>query len=159
MVIGDGKLGQLIAQTLHLRGCFLHVAGRHDHKLHLLKKQGIATFKPDGIEERSYDFSVECTGNPDGFTLARKALRPKGTLIMKSTYASELTMDASSLVVDEITLVGSRCGPFPEAIKLLSKEKVDVKPLIQGNFKVDQGLEAFEHANKPGMLKVIVSFK
>jgi threonine dehydrogenase-like Zn-dependent dehydrogenase len=118
LVVGDGKLGQLIARTLAPTGADLLVAGRHDKKLDLLRAAGIRAGTADEVENGRFDLAVECTGNPEGFTVARRALRPRGTLVLKSTYAGELRLDAASLVVDEITLVGSRCGPFAPALQL-----------------------------------------
>lgn len=154
LVVGDGKLGQLIAQTLALTGCKLVVAGRHRSKLALLERRGIAT--AERTAPRSFDVAVECTGDPAGFAIARSALRARGTLVMKSTYAGELTFNASSLVVDEITLIGSRCGPFEPALRLLEEGAVDVKPLVQATYALDDGLAAFEHAQRTGVLKVLV---
>lgn len=153
LVVGDGKLGQLIAQTLALTGCRLTVVGRHASKLALLAVREIETTEMVA-EGRRFDVAVDCTGNADGFALARKALRPRGTLVMKSTYAGDLTVNASSLVVDEITLIGSRCGPFAPALRLLESGAVDVRPLIQSSFALEDGLAAFEEAQKPGALKV-----
>ncbi|HEY9803957.1 MAG TPA: zinc-binding dehydrogenase, partial [Leptolyngbyaceae cyanobacterium] len=102
------------------------------------------------------DIVVECTGNPEGFAIARQALRPRGTLVLKSTYAGNLSLDASSLVVDEITLIGSRCGPFPPALELLANAKVDVEPLINAHYPLSQGLSAFEEAQRRGVLKVLL---
>jgi threonine dehydrogenase-like Zn-dependent dehydrogenase len=156
VVVGDGKLGQLIAQTLSLTGCELTVIGRHRSKLELLSARGIATAGRVELEPGRFDVAVECTGNAEGFALARRALRPRGTLVLKSTYAGELTVDVSSVVVDEITLVGSRCGPFAPALDLLAKGEVDVEPLIQARYRLQEGLEAFAHAARPGVLKVLV---
>ena len=139
LVVGKGKLGSLIAQTLTLTGCRLTVAGRND--------------TPSG----SFDVAVECSGNPEGFEKARRALRPRGTLVMKSTYAGALTVNASSLVVDEITLVGSRCGPMAKALKLLAERAVDVRPLLHAAYPLEDALAAFEHAQRPGVLKVLLS--
>jgi threonine dehydrogenase-like Zn-dependent dehydrogenase len=99
---------------------------------------------------------VECTGNPEGFAIARSALRPRGTLVMKSTYAGNLNVNMSSLVVDEITLIGSRCGPFAPALRLLAERKVDVRPLIHATYPLDDALTAFEYAQRPGVLKCII---
>jgi threonine dehydrogenase-like Zn-dependent dehydrogenase len=150
LVVGDGKLGQLVAQTLALTGCELLVIGRHPEKLALLKARGIQTGLADAVKERTFDIVVECTGNPEGFAIARQALRPRGTLVLKSTYAGNLSLDASSLVVDEITLIGSRCGPFPPALELLATAKVDVETPL------NQGLSAFEAAQGRGVLKVLL---
>ena len=140
LVVGHGKLGSLIAQTLALTGCSLFVVGRGD-----------AAPPP-----KSFDIAVECSGNPEGFATARAALRPRGTLVMKSTYAGELTFNASSLVVDEITLVGSRCGPFQPAIALLAEKKVDVRPLLHATYVLGNAIAAFEHAQRPGVRKIMI---
>jgi threonine dehydrogenase-like Zn-dependent dehydrogenase len=156
LVVGDGKLGQLIAQSIALTGCRLLVIGRHRSKLDLLARRGIETAEsvPQG---RRFDVAVDCTGNAEGFSVARKSLRPRGTLVMKSTYAGDLTVNASSLVVDEITLIGSRCGPFAPALRLLESRAVDVRPLIRATFPLAGGVAAFAEAQKPGALKVLIA--
>lgn len=156
LVVGDGKLGQLVAQTLALTGCDLLVIGRHCQKLANLEARGIKTGLVEAATEGAFDISVECTGNPKGFAIARQALRARGILVLKSTYAGKLTFDASSLVVDEITLIGSRCGSFTPAIELLAQHKVDVQSLIQAHYPVTEGLAAFEHAKRQGVLKVLL---
>lgn len=156
LVVGDGKLGQLIAQTLALAGCRLFVVGRHENKRELLRRRGIATVTSREVEESGFDLSVECTGSPGGFELARSALRPRGTLVMKSTYAGRLNLDAAPVVVDELTIVGSRCGPFSPAVDLLSSGAVDVAPLISDRLPIADGLEAFERATRPGALKILL---
>jgi len=163
LVVGDGKLGQLVARVLRLSTPYLCVAGRHTHKLALLADLGIDTVAVDDEPEgalaralRRFDTVVECTGNPAGFALARRALRPRGTLVMKSTYAGKLTVDASALVVDEITLVGSRCGPFAPALELLATGAVHVEDLIADRYPLSAGLAAFEHARRRGTLKVLL---
>lgn len=156
LVVGDGKLGQLVAQTIALTGCELLVVGRHPEKLANLGARGITTGLATDVKDRFFDISVECTGNPEGFAIARRALRPRGTLVLKSTYAGNLNLDVSSLVVDEITLIGSRCGPFPAALQLLATEQVDVKPLIHARYHLSDGLAAFEHAQSRGVLKVLL---
>ncbi|AFY41456.1 alcohol dehydrogenase catalytic domain-containing protein [Nostoc sp. PCC 7107] len=156
LVVGDGKLGQLVAQTLALTGCDLLALGRHPEKLANLAARGIKTGLIDAVTDKAFDISVDCTGNPEGFAIARRALRPRGTLVMKSTYAGNLSLDASSLVVDEITLIGSRCGPFPAALELLAAEKVDVKPLIYAHYPLTEAIAAFEEAQRRGVLKVLL---
>jgi len=155
LLVGDGKLGQLIAQTVALTGCRLLVAGRHRAKLELLENRGIetATAVPEG---RRFDIAIDSTGNAEGFAAARKALRPRGTLVMKSTYAGALTVNASSLVVDEITLIGSRCGPFAPALDLLASRAVDVRPLIRNTYALHDAVAAFAEAEQPAALKVLV---
>lgn len=142
LLVGHGKLGRLIAQTLALTGCQLTVVGRNDAV-------------PASLGGR-FDIAVECSGNPEGFATARNALRPAGTLVMKSTYAGNLNLNMSSLVVDEITLVGSRCGPFAPALELLASKRIDVSNLIHATYPLDDALAAFEHAQQPGVLKVLI---
>jgi len=156
LVVGDGKLGQLVAQTLILTGCTLSVAGRHEAKLGLLAARGIDTTRDDGVDPGAFDVAVECTGNPEGFSIAQRALRPRGTLVLKSTYAGALTLDASAVVVNELTLVGSRCGPFAPALDLLARGRVAVEPLIHARYPLARATDAFEHAQRPGVLKVLV---
>ncbi|MGZ5473618.1 MAG: MDR/zinc-dependent alcohol dehydrogenase-like family protein [Thermoanaerobaculia bacterium] len=156
LVIGDGKLGQLVARSLALTGCRLTSTGRHRDKLALLERLGIPTLDPAAVGPHSFDITVECSGSPTGFALARTALRPRGTLVMKSTYAGDLTVNASSLVVDEITLMGSRCGPFTPALKLLAEGKIDPTDLIHGRYSLNDGIAAFEEAQRAGVLKVLV---
>jgi threonine dehydrogenase-like Zn-dependent dehydrogenase len=156
LVVGDGKLGQLVALSLALTGCGLAVTGRHREKLALLERAGIRTIEAPEIAARSFDVAVECSGSASGFALARQALRARGTLVMKSTYAGELTVNASSLVVDEISLIGSRCGPFAPALELLAENRIDPRPLIHARYALSDAVSAFEHAQRPGVLKVLV---
>lgn len=159
LVVGDGKLGQLVAQTLALTGCELLVIGRHAEKLAHLQAQQIATGLAEAVTERAFDIAVECTGNPEGFAITRRALRPRGILVLKSTYAANLSLDISSIVVDEITLLGSRCGPFDKALKLLSEHKINVESLIQAKYPLQQGLAAFKQAQQRGVLKVLLDME
>jgi threonine dehydrogenase-like Zn-dependent dehydrogenase len=156
LVVGDGKLGQLIAQTLAVTGCTLTVVGHHPQKLDLLAKRGITMRLASDVRSEKFDVAVECTGNPDGLALARSALRPRGTLVLKSTYAGDLTLDASAIVVDEITMVGSRCGPFPPALELLARHHVDVEPLIHARYPLADAEAAMGRAREPGVLKVLL---
>ncbi|HUP24541.1 MAG TPA: alcohol dehydrogenase catalytic domain-containing protein [Thermoanaerobaculia bacterium] len=163
LVVGDGKLGQLVAQTLSLVGCDLLVLGRHERKLGLLQAEGIRTKLASAVaaggeepEDSSFDVAVECTGNAEGFAVARRALRARGVLVMKSTYAGRLTLDASALVVDELTLVGSRCGPFGPALRLLAEGLIEVTPMISASFPLGGAREALEYAERPGTLKVLL---
>lgn len=156
MVLGAGKLGQLIARSLALTGCDLHVFDRNESKLNVLSNMGISTGHVDTIPDSVFDISVECTGSPDGFNIARRSLRPLGTLVMKSTYASNLTLDVSDLVVDEITLIGSRCGPFDLALDMLINKQIEVEDLIHARYPLRQGLDGFETAKQPGILKVLL---
>jgi len=156
IVVGDGKLGQLVSQTLALTGCDLLTVGRHQSKLDLLDTLGIRTSLTESVESHAFDIAVECTGNAEGFLVARGSLRPRGTLVMKSTYVGELTWDASSVVVDEITVLGSRCGKFEPALRLLSEHRLEIDPLIHACYPLADGLAAFEHAQRNGVLKVLM---
>jgi threonine dehydrogenase-like Zn-dependent dehydrogenase len=156
LVVGDGKLGQLVSQSIALTGCELLVVGRHDAKLALLAGRGIATVRADGVAPGRFDVAVECTGNPDGFAVAVRALRARGTLVLKSTYAGALTFDAAGVVVNELTLVGSRCGPFAPALRLLAERRVAVEPLIHARYPLRAAIAAFAHAQREGVLKVLL---
>jgi threonine dehydrogenase-like Zn-dependent dehydrogenase len=156
VVVGDGKLGLLAAQVLALTGCELAVLSRQEarlaQRLEALDLRAVSTAVDDG----SCDVAVDCTGQPAGFEAARRALRPRGTLVLKSTYAGSLTMDAAALVVDEINLVGSRCGPFAPALRLLAEKRVRVAPMIAGRFVLDEAVAAMAHAEERGVLKVLL---
>ena len=156
LLIGAGRLGQLVAQTLALTGCDLRVVARHPHQKALLEARQIRLISEDEVQPRRWDVVVEATGSPSGFGLARQALRPRGTLVLKSTYRGESTVNWSPFVVDEITIVGSRCGPFAPALRLLERGEVDPTVLIAERFPLGQALEAYENAKKPGMLKVLI---
>ena len=156
LVVGHGKLGRLIVQTLALTGCRMQVAGRQRQKLVLPDSTSIDIELAEETPPGSFDIVVECTGDSTGFEVARRALRPRGHLVMKSTYAGQLEVDASALVVDEITLVGSRCGPFGPALRLLESGRVDVSSLIGARFSLRDGLQALERARLPGSLKVLI---
>jgi threonine dehydrogenase-like Zn-dependent dehydrogenase len=140
VVLGPGRLGQLVARTLALTGCDLRVIGRNSQP----------------PPEREADVVVECTGRPEGLAAARRAVRPRGTIVLKSTYASAVPLDLSEVVVDEVTLVGSRCGPFPRALELLTSGAVDVAPLVHARYPLSEAAVAFEHAARPGVLKVLL---
>ena len=156
VVIGAGKLGNLVAQTLAATGCRLLVVGRSPRPLALLAERGIATAAAFGIEPRQADLAVECTGNPEGLDLARRAVRPRGTIVLKSTYRGKAAIDMAPFVVDEITLVGSRCGPFAPALAILARGDVDPRPLVEARYPLADAVAAFAHAARPGALKVLV---
>lgn len=156
VVLGDGKLGLLVAQVLALMGCDLLAVGRHREKLAILARRGIPTVLESEAEGLAADVVVECTGRPEGFAAARRILRPRGTLVLKSTYHGRVEADLTGLVVDEITLVGSRCGPFPPALRMLERGLVDVRSLISAVYPLAQGVEAFARAAEPGVLKVLL---
>jgi len=162
-VLGDGRLGLLVAQALSRTGCALTALGRTQTKLAILTERKIPTARTDNplqlahLRKHPADLVVEVTGHPDGFALARSLVRPGGILALKSTFAGDMpSFDISSLVVDEITLLGSRCGPFAPAIRLLAAGAVTVQPLIHARYNLGDGLAALSHAGQPGVLKVLI---
>ncbi len=157
IVLGDGKLGLLVAAVLRLNGCRVLLMGKHPEKLDIARKWGMdAALAGEAQPEGLADIVVECTGSPSGFAIARRLVRPRGTIVLKSTFAGDLGFNASTLVVDEITLIGSRCGPFAPAIRILQEGLVDPRQLISATNRFVDGLEAIEHASRPGVLKVLL---
>ena len=156
LVLGAGRLGQLVAQVLALTGCELTVVARHEAQRELLRQQKIALLDQAQVPTGAADLVVEATGAPEGFALARQAVRPRGTVVLKSTYAEELSINVSAVVVDELTLVASRCGPFAPALRLLRQRRVDPTPLIQARYPLEQGAEAVAHAGREGVMKVLM---
>jgi threonine dehydrogenase-like Zn-dependent dehydrogenase len=156
LLVGAGRLGQLIAQTLALTGCDLHVLARHPHQKTLLESRQIRLISEESLQPRRWDVVVEATGSPSGFEVARRAVRPRGTLVLKSTYRGDMIVNWSPFVVDEITTLGSRCGPFGPALRLLERAQVDPTILIAGRYPLANALEAIAAAQQPGMLKVLL---
>jgi threonine dehydrogenase-like Zn-dependent dehydrogenase len=156
LVVGDGKLGLLVAQVVALTGCRLKAVGHHPDKLAILARRGIATALERAVGDEQADVVVECTGHPEGLAAARRWVRPQGTVVLKSTYAGLVETDLSDLVVREVRLVGSRCGPFPPALRLLARGWVDVESLVTAEYALDEGLAALAHAGQRGVLKVLL---
>jgi threonine dehydrogenase-like Zn-dependent dehydrogenase len=156
LLVGDGKLALIIAQVLHTTGCMLCCLGKHPAKLQLLQPLGIETQLLSTYTPRQFDMVVEASGSPDGFYLALQSLRPRGTLILKSTYAGELLWNPAQLVIDEITLVGSRCGRFAVAIPFLQEHPLPLSALITQTFGLSAALDAFHCAQQTGVLKVLL---
>ena len=160
-VIGDGKLGLLCAMVLATVPCDLLVIGKHQSKLDILRNVGIRVRAIGGASDpeqspRDADVVVECTGSALGFESARRMLRPRGTLVLKSTYEGLLECNMTMVVVDEITVIGSRCGPFAAALRLLETKRVNVAPLIHARFPLEDGARAFDKAREKGVLKVLL---
>ena len=155
-LVGDGKLGLLIAQVLRLPGCEVTMVGRHPERWDLLHRQGITTCRPEQAEGW-YDVVVDVTGNPEGLKTSRRLVRPRGRLVMKSTVAAETQLDLTMLVVDEIQLIGSRCGPFPAALRLLQRGLIETAPLITATYPLDDAMTAF--AASRGTLKVLLQME
>jgi threonine dehydrogenase-like Zn-dependent dehydrogenase len=157
LVVGAGRLGQLIARTLALAGCALEVVARHPRQRALVAARGIAAVAEEEVRERSADCVVEASGSPAGLALARRAVRPGGTIVLKSTYHAQPALDLARLVVDEITLAGSRCGPFAAALRLLASRALDPRDLIDAAYPREQGEVAFAAAALPGALKILLA--
>jgi len=159
-VLGDGRLGLLVAQVLRNAGCPVRVIGKHPDKLALCEKWSIRSRPLADISPRhDQDVIVDCTGSPAGLELALAMLRPRGTLVLKSTTAAGKPLNLAPVVIDEITIIGSRCGPFREALRALAEKSVDVVSLIHRRMKLDQAVEAMELAARPGVLKVLLTME
>ena len=157
VVLGDGKLGLLAAQVLAAAGARVLAVGRHDDKLAILRRRGIATTRLDAWDRARVDVVVEATGSADGFALAVAATRPRGTLVLKSTVAHGAPLNLAPVVIDELTIVGSRCGPFAPALDALARGLVDVRALISARLPLRDGVEALRRAAQPGVLKVLLN--
>jgi len=161
-VLGDGKLAQLIARVLQAAGSKVTLYGKHEAKLQLARKAGIATKRVRGDASdlkrvrETYRLVVEATGSPTGLTLAQQMTQPRGTLLLKSTFHGAAPVETWPIVVKEITVVGSRCGPFAKAIALLRSGKVDPTPLISRTFSLEDGPKAIRYAQQPGVMKVLL---
>jgi len=156
LVLGDGKLGMLIAQVLHRVGARVLAVGKHDEHLAILRERGIATVAFDAWDRTKRDLVVEATGSKAGFSLAVGATRPRGTLVLKTTVADRESLNLAPLVIDEITVVGSRCGPFEPALAALADGSVDVASMIQARMPLEDGVAALDRAGARGALKVVL---
>lgn len=159
VVIGDGKLGQLVARVLAMTGCKLTMVGKHPEKMKHIEDLGIECKEPNEVHESAlshYDIAVEASGSQHGLDLALKLVRPRGCIILKSTIHDSVAFDTSRLVVDEITLIGSRCGRFAPALDLLANGKVEVNQLITAEYSLSEGIAAIEMAQKKNSLKVLL---
>jgi threonine dehydrogenase-like Zn-dependent dehydrogenase len=160
-IIGDGKLGLLCAQTMALSGASTLLIGKHAEKLRIAERRGIETTTPKAAakRKREFDVVVEASGSPSGFVGALELLRPRGTLVLKSTFQGPGKIDEidqARLVVDEISIVGSRCGRFQPALDLLKKGAIDIDSLISEEYPLTRGVHAMERAGKKGVLKVLL---
>jgi 2-desacetyl-2-hydroxyethyl bacteriochlorophyllide A dehydrogenase len=158
-VIGDGRLGLLVAQVLHNAKAHVTVIGKHAWKLDLARGWGmkVASFDDEGIPARRFSVVVEASGSPAGLDQAFRLVAPRGTVVMKSTFHGQAQVDTTQLVVDEITLLGSRCGDFRRALELLARGRVKVQPLVSKTFPLEAGLEAFQYLNTASCLKVLLA--
>jgi len=156
-LLGDGKLGLLVAQVLQAHGARVHLFGRHREKMRLVEKTGVTTeLIPKKLPERAHGWVVDATGSAEGLRAAVAMCEPRGTIILKSTVHGLVTIDTAPVIVNEVTLVGSRCGRFEPAIRLLASGKVDVAPMISAGFPLNRAPEAFKKAATKGVLKVLL---
>ena len=163
-VLGDGRLGNLCAQVLAHESDHVTVVGKHASKLTLLERAGIATRLLNAIDSedagthswQDVDIVVDCTGSASGLTTALNMVRPRGTIVLKTTIAGAQTLSLAPVVVDEVTIIGSRCGPFDRALEALAARSIDVRSLIHDRFNLSDGVRALERAAEPGVLKVLL---
>lgn len=152
-VLGDGKLGLLVAQALAVAGAPVTLYGRHERKLRLAAAWGVAI----GISDaEKYPIVVDCSGSAAGLEQAIRMTRPLGRLVMKSTVQDAVKLDMAPVIVNEISLIGSRCGRFEPAIELLASKKIDVEDMIDAEYPLEQAAEAFAKAAEKGVLKVLL---
>jgi threonine dehydrogenase-like Zn-dependent dehydrogenase len=155
-VLGDGKLGLLVAQALQAHGATVHQFGRHREKLRIAQGAGVATTIAKHLPVAEYDWVVDATGSTEGLKSAVSMARPRATVIMKSTVHGEVAIDTAPVIVNEVTLVGSRCGRFEPALKLLAAGKVHVGDMISDELRLDEAPAAFARAAQRGVLKVLL---
>lgn len=160
IVLGDGKLGLIIALALNAAGLDITLVGKHQEKLDIAKAQGVKTKLLQDLKiEKAYDFVVEATGSITGFETSLALTKPRGTLILKSTIAASKEFNLAPIVIDEITVLGSRCGQFAPALRLLESKRIDVKPLISDIYDIDDSIKAFERNTEKSSVKVLVKVK
>jgi threonine dehydrogenase-like Zn-dependent dehydrogenase len=155
-VIGPGKLGMLVAQVLALNGANLTVLGRRHSSLEMADAFGLRTSLVNEAKDNSFDLVVEATGNEAGLAQSLRLVRPQGILVLKSTFSGVSTIDLTKLVVAEIRVIGSRCGPFQPALHLLSRGSVRTQEMIEATYPLSEGVAAFNHASQPGVRKILL---
>lgn len=157
-IVGDGKLGLLCAQVIATTGARLTLIGKHENKLAIAARRGIENVSVNKAQNLAsqFDVAVEASGSSSGFALAQQLLHPRGILVLKSTFHGKTEIDAAPLVVNEISIVGSRCGRFAPALELLTSGAVDVESLIDEEFSLSSGLQAMERAAQPGVMKILL---
>jgi threonine dehydrogenase-like Zn-dependent dehydrogenase len=156
IVVGDGRLGNLCAQVLKAAGCNVRVVGKHEQKLARFSAMGIkTTLLNDVPKTRTADVVVDCTGSESGLTLALSLVRPRGTVVMKTTVAGQHQLSLAPVVIDEITLLGSRCGPFDKAIAALQAGRFQLDDFISARYPLEEFEAAFQHARSGDALKVV----
>ena len=155
-VVGPGRLGMLVAQVLQSAGADVTVLGRRLSSLQLAEQLGMRVGLTDDFADGSFNLAVEATGNAAGLAHALRLVPPQGTVVLKSTYADNPQVDLTPVVVNELTIIGSRCGPFAPALALLAQNAIATEPFIEGRYPLSDGLAAFEHASQPGVRKILL---
>ena len=160
-IVGDGKLGNLCAQSLALKSENITLIGKHKEKLKLAERRNIETVLLDEAKKmvRMFDVVVEASGSESGFGLALDLLKPRGKLVLKSTFSGKAKWEAWRVVVNEITIIGSRCGRFAPALELLKNGQIDVTSLISDEFNLSDGVQAFRQAEQKDTLKILLNMK
>jgi len=159
VILGDGKLGLMTALALNAQNLDVTLVGKHQNKLDIAKRQGVKTaLLNDFAIEKKYDVVVEATGSISGFETALALTRPRGVLVLKSTVAATKEFNLAPIVIDEITVLGSRCGQFPPALRLLASGKVDFSEMISAIYSIDDAIAAFEKNKEKDTLKVLLKF-
>jgi threonine dehydrogenase-like Zn-dependent dehydrogenase len=156
LVLGDGRLGQLCARVVSATGADPVACGNHRSKLALLERRGIRTVLAPMKEEARFDLVVEATGSREGLRSAMRSVRPRGTIVLKSTYHGNADLDLSPVVIDEVTVIGSRCGPFAPALDLLSRDRSITEGLVTATYPLVEAEKAFAHAGRPESLKILL---
>jgi threonine dehydrogenase-like Zn-dependent dehydrogenase len=157
VVLGDGKLGLLIAQVMFLKTKHVLCVGKHSEKLAILAARGIPVAPLNSSIGDGADIVIEATGSANGLHLALKLVRPEGTIVLKTTVAHESAVDFSLPVINEVRILGSRCGPFAPALAALEQGSVDVRPFIHATYSLAEARAALERAQQPGILKVLLA--
>lgn len=156
LLLGDGKLAILIAFVLLSTGCRLTVVGKHREKLDLLVGRQLSLQLLDQFQPHAYDIVIEATGKADGFSRAMECVRPRGTIVIKSTYAGALSWNPAALVVNELTIIGSRCGRFEDALAFLARQELPFTWMVSGVFPLNQAVDAFRLSETPESFKVLL---
>ena len=159
IILGDGKLGLTTALALSACNVNLTLIGKHKNKLDIASAQGVKTKLLEDLEiKKEYDVVIEATGSISGFEMALNLTKPRGTLVLKSTVAATKEFNLAPIVIDEITVLGSRCGRFEPALRLLESEKINFAPLVSAKYSVDEAIKAFDKNKEKDTLKVILDF-
>jgi len=159
LVLGDGKLGILVALVLHLSQAQVVLTGKHEGKLAIARDQGVPTTALEALAlDKAFDIVVDATGSPHGLGFALQFVKPQGTIVLKTTAAESITTNLAPIVINEVKIIGSRCGPFEPALRALSEKRIRVGPLISGIYSFSHGAEAFAKAHEKDILKVLIDF-